>query len=703
MQFYRSLTYCVLLACFIVQSVHGQTTSDPTLPETVLARYRKILLDRPAPDAETVREYVENLSADGTWPDIDYADFHPSSWSPREHLRRIRAMAHALTGEHHAPHNDEKLSHALDRALDHWLAKRYRCPNWWHNEIGTPRLMRDTVVLLGARLKGKRRQAALRVIKQHRVRGTAANLLWGAELALHDACLVGAEDRIAQAAHRIWDEIQVGAGEGVQTDWSFFQHGKRLHTFSYGRAYFEIAADLAWQLRGTPLAIPPDKRAILSNYLLEGMQWMTRGTFAPPATIDRAFSRKHGRLGSDLRTVLRRWREVDLERRQEIDRFLAHQQGASDRPFGYRHFPVSDFTTYHRPSGSIFLKTISTRTKSTESVNGENLKGVPYLHCGDHYVVRDGEEYSGLPPVLKWSRLPGLTVPKQRSQRQRRSKQQRTDFVGGVGDGASGLTAMDYVRAAENRDSVSVRKAWFFHGDLMICLLGGWQADPADASLVTSIEQCRLRTEVQTGGTQTETRTLAVGDYLLKRMSWILHHGVGYLPLGQAPLQVHLGPARGSWSSINSRYHDKPGSVADSVFRVEIPHTAEDNLQGYAVLLGANREKLVTICQNPSWTILRNDRRCQSVRFDDGLTMATFYRPGTVGEKPENFGPGEVNRTEGAKLNVDQPCLAMWNGDHLWLSDPTHEAHTLTIHWNGAEKRVTLPPVGEVKMLTMAD
>lgn len=475
----------------------------------------------------------------------------------------------------------------------------------------------------------------------------------------------------------MWDEVHVGEKEAIQSDWSFYQHGKRLHSFSYGRSFVDIIVNLGWQLRGTPLEMPKEKQAIISNYLLEGLQWMSRGTYTPPSTIDRVISRKHGQSAADLRMTLRRWSQVDDLRHADIEKFLAHQNGAKDRILGHRHFPKGDFTTYHRPSGSIFLKTISSRTRPTETMGGENKLGTPYLHNGDHYIVRDGHEYAETQPVWKWNRLPGLTLPSQRS------RQVRKDFVGGVSNGTSGLTVMNYQRTVEDKQVVGVRKAWFFHGDLMINLLGDWKSEMDDISIVTSLEQCQLRGPVEVCKTSSKSKheVLSEGNHSLEDIAWVMHQQIGYLPLEPSSLDISLGPASGSWSSINSRYNDKKNSVTFPMLLLQIPNAPSKPISGYVVMLDATKEKLDALTEKPTWNIIRNDGQCQAIQFDSGLIMAAFYKPGGVCE-------GD------AKLEVNQPCLAMWDNETLWLCDPTNAGMTVDVRWKSQELKLNLPADG---------
>ena len=58
---------------------------------------------------------------------------------------------------------------------------------------------------------------------------------------------------------------------------------------------------IGWQLRGTKWQLQPEKIKILTNFILNGWQWMARGIHIIPSTIDSASSRKDQLQNADLR------------------------------------------------------------------------------------------------------------------------------------------------------------------------------------------------------------------------------------------------------------------------------------------------------------------------------------------------------------------------------------------------------------------
>ncbi len=679
-----------------VPAVSAQQLKDSSGPSTrasaagtqILKRYRELMAGQRPPPLESVKKQAQALAKDGKWPDINYADPAMSTWQPITHLNRVREMAFYLSAAGQKSPQDEKhIRDAMNLALDHWCAKRYRAPNWFFNEISVPGQMRDILVLLGDGLANERRTAALEVMGQHRMRATGANLMWSAELSLHHGCLTGNAPQVEKALQAIWNEIAITKPEGIQRDGGFYQHGARLQTFHYGSGFLDVVGKIAWQVRQSPWAIPAEKRDIISNYIMAGPQWMCRGAFTAPGTLDRAVSRK-GSLASagSLSAQLRLWREVDPGRQREFDTIIARQAGKEPPLAGFRHFSMGDFTVYHRPAASVFLKTLSARTRGTESINSENLKGGPFLGCGDHYVMKDGLEYHNLQPVWQWNRLPGLTLGPEEG------KQTPTAFVGGIGNGSSGLAAMDYIRAGANGTALALRKSWFFHGDAVICLMTGATADKLPGPVVSSIEQRRLRGPVSIRTRTAKPADLNPGEHEFRAADgklplWVLHDGIGYLTTGMTSLRISIGNRQGNWRTVNQQYDTT--AVREDVFQILAEHGAGPAPCGWAMILGATPQILDALASNPQWRILCNDSDCQAMQFRDGMRMAAFFGPGSAGPSKE--------------LTVDKPCLAVWTPQRLRLSDPTMQGQDISVGWQRKTRLFKLPPGNKTLPIALTD
>ncbi len=646
-------------------------------PDVILERARQMLLRGEAPAVDAANRYLESQRPDGSWPDIDYSDRSRSQWRPLTHLSRIQALIRVLK-------QDSRFMPAIERGLDYWIEVRPQSGNWWYNEIGTPRAMRDIIILLGDRLRDERLDGCMEVLAQRRMRATGANLMWSAELALHHGAVLASRygsprreeglAELAEAARRIHGEIQVGWAEGIQDDYSFYQHGARLQSFHYGHSYLDVAVKLGWQLRESPWEYPEEKAEIITNYILEGLRWMSRGRYTVPSTLDRAVSRP-GSMSVDLQGLLGLWHEVTTIRAQEIEALAAGESGEGPALTGFRHFPHADFSTYHRPSFSFFLKGISTRILLTEDINSENQLGKRYLQTGDHYLLRHGDEYHDLQPVWDWPGLPGLTTSDDSPEIDKQG------FVGGLGDGQRGMGVFDLARTGgAGRHSFGIRRLCAMNADAVVCLLSEARIEGSAGSIRTSLEQNRLRGPVWISEDGRQRAEVPDNKDVVQTARWIWHDNVGYLLNRTLRMRVRAGKREGNWRRINRALSDE--TIASEVFLAEVLHDRPSQSFTYAILPGVSLDGISATAESPAWQVLTNSRSQQAVRFGDGTVFAAMYEPGALEVEGQTL------------LQTDHSCLAMWDASTLWMADPNNAGFTIQARWGGELHTVRLPAGG---------
>lgn len=666
----RRISVIILFQLFFWGSAKSQT-------DTILSRYREYLSRTEAPKSDVSVNWARTLNPEGQWPDINYTDKEPAGWKISNHLVRIREMALAWTSTKSSVFHDPFIGEKINAAIDHWTAKRYQSSNWWHNEIGVPRLMRDIIILLEKDLEPKRLKQALEVMSQLIVHDdyTGGNLVWGADLGLHYGALTGDQKLINHCRNLIVKEIMISKGEGVQPDYSFHQHGKRLQMYQYGEAFVGESIRVAWQLRETPIAFPKQKIDILTDFILEGWQWMARGVNTVPGTMDRSASRKGELRSPDIRPLIPFMVELQPEKTVALKQMEAIQNGKGALN-GYRYYPYSDFAVYHRPDFSFFLKTISNRTYATESINKENLKG-KLLHSGDSYFIRNGNEYFDLMPVWDWTKLPGVTAFKGADLVDRKA------FVGSVSDSTDGFSVMDYVlKDKAGKQEISARKFWACHKDVVISLIADLKSKGISDSIYTTLDQSRWQSNVTVNK---KYNVLDSGSHTLENVKWIHHSGFAYIPLQPNSFNIQLKNVSGNWSSINASAD--PTQVHEKVFTPVMLHNlSSQNAAGYVTALCKSPKQAEKLSKKPSWKVLRNDRDCQAVQFKDGLTMAAFYS-------------GTKLESKKIAIQTDQPCLIMLKDDTIYASDPTHKGINTTITINDKQFSIDLPKDGFTMVL----
>lgn len=661
---------------WIVIGLAGLCTAQPVAGnpvDSVLDRYRNFLLETMDMRGAPVESWVRNLKENGRWSDIDYQDQERAGWKTLDHLRRVDSLCIAWSDPHTGFYHRSDVWHAIDLSLNDWLRHQYQNPNWWHNQIGVPQLMRDVLVLVRKQLSEEELKEGLQVMGQLKVQGSGANLTWSADLGFHYGALKGDTILMDSCRALILKEIYIGTGEGIQPDYSFHQHGPRLQMYQYGKAFLFSNIRLAWELTGSPWAFPEDKVKILTDFLLKGWQWMARGVNTVPGTMDRSSSRVGELRSPDIRLLIPMLLELDPRDAASFRLLKAHQDGRGSLS-GFRYYPYSDFAAYQTADFSFFLKTISSRTLPSEvGLNSENLKG-HLLNSGDAYLISNGEEYYDLMPVWNWEALPGITAFKGAE------KMDKQPFVGSVSDGASGLTAMDYRMLGKDPDQwLHAHKTWICHDGLVICLVSGLEKHPLSLETYTALDQSRLQGPVMAAK---PPRTLSRGTDTLQKVAWLYHHGFVYMPLGASTIRLKADSAWGRWSDINTSSTDK--LVKDSVFLpILIPDTSAANTAfGYVLGHAKTAKRAMQLYRSPSWKILQNDTVCQAVLWKDKTLMTAFFSPGHL----------RWGNSEG--MSVDRPCLVMLAGSKVFVSDPAHRGGMVQLQLNHQRLEVQLKPDG---------
>lgn len=661
---------CVLfLAVFSVSGMMHQTQAQTSsYADSILSRYRRYLIRSAGPECPA-GQLAGSLNSAGQWEDIDYNDTQRAKWQPLNHLKRVRDMALDLENPHSPWYRDKAVRKAFDAALDHWLKKRYRNPNWWHNAIGVPQVMCEIIILQREQLSQNQLKGALEILARHRVGGSGANLVWSADLGFHYGTLTNNPELMRKCSELLINEIRITTGDGIQPDYSYHQHDKRLQTFHYGDSFLRTNVRLAWECLGTPFAFPMEKIRILSDFVLKGWQWMARSIYTVPGTIDRAVSRPGYLRSPDIRTLVPFLCETDPERKDEFSALASRQNGEGAPLQGFRSYPYSDFSAFHQEKFSFFLKTISVRTLTAESINNENLKG-KLLNSGDGYIVCDGAEYDGLMPVWDWKRLPQVTAF------DHAEGIIRQDFTGSVSDGKSGLTVMDYRMKGSGDELLKAKKSWACHGQAVICLIAGPETTGVKGNVYTTLDQCRLRGDVIVN--QPGNR-LSEGEHQPGDVRWIYHAGIAYIPLQRSPVSLYMGTATGNWASVNASL--SPEVVREKVFRPAIFHKAGEENTAYAMVWANTPAEAAAIAEKPPWNILCNDTSCQAVQFSDGISMISFFSAGSVLIKKK-------------RMTVDKPCLILISGDTLYAGNPAWREEILHFRFGKTTRTVTLPPGG---------
>lgn len=631
---------------------------------TIAARLRERERARPA-RFETVRPHLEALQADGRWPDLNYSDRDNAIWAPAAHMERIRALAASSAARGTTPEQADLARRAALRALDHWLAHDYICPNWWYNQIGVPGALYRALLFLEPDLTPEQKAGALRILERGKLGMTGQNLVWVAEVSIARACLADLPDLAADAFRRIAAEVKVTSGEGIQVDASFYQHGAQLYSGGYGKGFSIDVPAFAALAAGTAFAFPPDRLDILAGYLLDGQQWLLRGPLFDPSACGREITRRNACGAGGLAGAARHLAALELPRRAELESFAARLEGKGDGLVGHKHFWRADLTVHHRSEFYASVRVTSPRLVQSELVNSENLLG-RHLADGVTYLVRRGDEYRNLFGVWDWKRLPGITVELDGQPPTLRNGQRGSNpFAGGVSDGRIGVTAMDF-----QRGPLAARKAWFCFDDAVVCL-GARIRCGSPHPIVTAINQCHLR-----GEAAASPATATAGR-------WVWHDGLAYLFPGVQTIRFSAAPQTGNWRHITHSYPDAAETLP--VFNLWIEHGPTPAEAAYVAIVtpAADPGEAARQAAALPVQIVANQPALQAVVSRDRDAGVAFYAAGSIALP--GFGV----------LAVDRPCLVSLArtdaGLRLAVCDPAQGSGPVTLRLGERSAAVPLP------------
>ena len=248
------------------------------------------------------------------------------------------------------------------------------------------------------------------------------------------------------------------------------------------------------------------------------------------------------------------WRRVLTPEQYRVAR-----EGGTERAFTGEHWDRKDAGLYRCVCCGEPL--FSSRTKSGERTNGENLLGSRQSD-GRFYLVMSGDEYFGdnVWPAFDWTRLPGTTVEQKADTADDTYGYGKSTFAGGTGDGRNGVSAMELVPL---NSSLTAKKAWFFFDDVIVFLgivvLGGaagiWHELPvwmSAALVVFSGGRMSLIGLATSASSQASSPDAVSNDGGLGPRAKPSVVIVDERPYVRVILDASRGPGGGRWSLVSS-------------------------------------------------------------------------------------------------------------------------------------------------------
>lgn len=626
---------------------------------------------------DQIESLVSGCDSSGRWADIDYSDRRTSSWPASNHLTRIHAMAKAYKSRQSGHYNSPSVSKALHRALDFWFRTMPVCDNWWYNEIGGPKMLAPALLLLRDELSEQELAAADKYLSASKIAMTGQNRVWLSGNVLIRSLLKGDLNSVVQARDAIVSEIFLSTQEGLQPDYSFHQHGAQMQFGNYGLAYAGNISYWARVFSSTPLAISEQQLELLRNYTLQGLRWtIWRGRIDASASARQVFENSQRGKALSVAVSMRNMMIVDPKMAPQYESFIKENQEntkAVNTLTGHKYYYRSDYAIHRTKSWYASVRMHSERLIGYEMTNHENLQGV-YASDGALMLMLSGMEYDNIYPLWDWKRLPGTTVTDDSEPIAYHHPEipvNDADFVGGLSDGAKGISAM-----VLNRRGLKAQKSYFFFGDMIVCL-GSGITTARPFPTFTSLNQTYLLGDVSYGNATTESRLAKEDSVSTDDIRWVHHNGVGYCLMGSSAVNLSAKTTHGAWDKIFRLYQNKP--VSAPLFSLSIAHgnSVNDGSYAYVLLPDCDRQQTRRFALSPDINIVENSTKVQSVTTKDGsLSGSIFYEPHSI------------TLDKGMVLRALDPAIVMVEssgGDlKLTLCDPTQKLSSLRLFISGS-------------------
>ena len=544
--------------------------------QKILDRYKAALLDgtfriTPSRGDAFRSDHASFIRGDDgllRFSDVDYGCQSRADWKTLWHLSRLECLALA------AARGEESFDRSID-LLDTWLSLDPHNPNWWYNEIGMPMELGISAILLWDALDGARREAVLRLLSRgiidadgssHKGKLTGANLLWFAASTLRYALLSGDPAYMELAVSRAAAETEPGV-EGLQSDGSFFQHGRRLYSGGYGRSFVAELAPMLYLTAGTKYAFPTRAKEHLARHILDGLRNMTHRGMLDLSVVGREYVREGALSARGFgRTLELLAGDTAFPRRDELLAYAESIRSSAPSFEGVRHYPVAAFMTEQLDGVYLSFKGAAPDVFEAELINDENGLGYNLSYGSHTTVMQSGTEYENIWSIWDYSAIPGTTAPRMTDAEldgecfHAALARVAPNLLasGGYSDGDVGVLYLTPLH-----DGVSANITAFATPFGMI-VLGNSIKDEKGRPLYTTVEQCRRVAEVA---------PLADG---------VRHGKVAYRSLdGNAPLAYELKEQIGSLRRNRLSNPDIP--TAGEVLTVRVAPTEGHTAYAYVI------------------------------------------------------------------------------------------------------------------------
>lgn len=629
---------------------------------------------------KNVADALATIKTDGSWPDIDYNSTVLTNWPGTTHLERVVDFTLAYTLISSNYYRNAIVYQKIVSALTYFYNKNPISNNWYVHQIGNPQRLGRILIVMRSGAQQVPIDLETNILTRIKNTGgdpvnhTGSNKVAVAVHWVYRGCLTKTQTVLSHGVEQVYNPVYMTTAEGLQHDYSFFQHGQQLYTGGYALGFVKHAVEIAGATAGTEFAISQEKLSMIVTFFRDHVLSIIRGSTFLYNTVGRGVAIPGGVGASFIAPVASKFKNVDPGHMAvydaAIERLKGNKPGTFMVPEMHYHYWRSEYTLVTSPNYSFDVRMASTRTARSENGNGENLKGY-FLTEGANAIVIEGNEYRNIFPVWDWAKIPGTTLPQKTTipKPTQWEKPGNAIFAGGVSNGNYGVTTYQMDNPDFNVNT-QAKKSWFMFGEEIVCLGAGIKSTAAE-EINTTVNQCmqsgtavvkhnNSETYIQIGSTSTYTSNL----------DWIHHNKIAYFFPKGGNVNLSFGPQSGTWQSITSAQSST--TVTSNVFNLWFNHGIKPLQSKYEYVIVPNKTLAQTRTYNVSDIVVAANGEDVQAVYNRKLNLwgMVFYKAAT-------FSYGDLN------ITVDAPCVLMFEKNNAqlkcWLADPSQNATTIKV------------------------
>ncbi|HHO6171886.1 TPA: hyaluronate lyase HysA [Staphylococcus aureus] len=552
--------------------------------------------------------------------------------------------------------------------------------NWWDYEIGTPRALTNTLILLNDQFSNEEKKKFTAPIKtfapdSDKILSSVGkaelakggNLVDISKVKLLECIIEEDKDMMKKSIdsfNKVFTYVQDSATgkerNGFYKDGSYIDHQDVPYTGAYGVVLLEGISQMMPMIKETPFNDKTQNDTTLKSWIDDGfmpliykgeMMDLSRGraisrenetSYSASATVMKSLLRLSDAMDDSTKAkykkIVKSSVESDSSYKQndylnsysDIDKMKSLMTDNSISKNGLTQqlkiYNDMDRVTYHNKDldFAFGLSMTSKNVARYESINGENLKGwhtgagMSYLYNSDVKHYRDNFWVTA-----DMKRLSGTTTLDNEILKDTDDKKSSKTFVGGTKvDDQHASIGMDF----ENQDkTLTAKKSYFILNDKIVFLGTGIKSTDSSKNPVTTIENRKANGyTLYTDDKQTTNSDNQENNSVFLE-STDTKKNIGYHFLNKPKITVKKESHTGKWKEINKSQKDT--QKTDEYYEVTQKHSNSDNKYGYVLYPGLSKDVFKT--KKDEVTVVKQEDDFHVVKDNESVWAGVNYSNST--------------------------------------------------------------------------